>query len=764
MSMGCRSWASLTVAATLLLGASAPTLAEEVPNLKGSRLVSVYAHTPEDLEAAEQFSTTFLNCTLGINCMNEWVVPVENMPALAASGLDYVVRHTDMQALIDAERQAMEAAKGRGWFDTYHRYSEINDFMDSLVATYPTLVSKYVIGQSIENRDIYGMTITSPTDNIKAQVVFDGTQHAREWISPATVLYVVNEMLEGYGNDPQVTDMLDRLEFIVVPVVNPDGYEYTHTNYRLWRKNRRNNGDGTYGVDLNRNWSVGFGGPGSSGNTDSDTYRGTAAFSEPETSALRDLMLAQSNLVAHIDWHSYSQLILRPYGYDYVEPPDPDRTLMRDIGDAMADAIFSVHGKAYSSVPSYDLYLASGICSDWGYGEAGAYAWTFELRDTGSYGFQLPPDQIIPTGEENWEAVKALVENLTVQIAIDLPGGAPGLIQPDTPTPVTIEIREIIGEYQPGTAMLYSRVSGGNWTSSPMTPLGGDLFEATLPATACGDVLEFYFEAQATNGDVALEPADAPNSFYDATALPVDVLLYDELETDDYGWSVGAPDDDATTGTWGRMDPQGTAAQPEDDHTPSGTACYVTDGRAGSGIGTYDIDGGKTTLYSPLFDASPGDATVSYWRWYSNDQGSEPNADVFVVDISDDGGSSWYNVETVGPGGNGTSGGWLYYEFNLSDITDLTPTATMLMRFVASDEGGGSIVEAAIDDFEVLVVGDCPNDCPEDLTGDGVIDQADLGELLAHYGVDDGGDIDGDGDTDQADLGALLSVYGQPCP
>jgi hypothetical protein len=311
--------------------------------------------------------------------------------------------------------------------------------------------------------------------------------------------------------------------------------------------------------------------------------------------------------------------------------------------------------------------------------------------------------------------------------------------------------------------MLYSRPSGGVWSASAMTPLGGDLFEATLPATPCGQTLEFYFEAQATNGEVVTLPADAPDGFYDADVLPVDTILYDELETDQFGWSVGAPDDDATTGVWNRMDPQGTAAQPEDDHTPGGTDCYVTDGRSGGGLGDYDIDDGKTTLYSPLFDASAGDAEISYWRWYSNDEGASPNADVFVVDISDDGGSTWYNVETVGPSGQGTSGGWFQHSFNLSDIPGLTGTGNMLMRFVASDEGQGSIVEAAIDDFEVQVVQDCPG-CPEDLTGDGFVDQADLGALLSSYGQDDGGDIDGDGDTDQADLGALLGLFNQPCP
>ncbi len=762
MSKGCLSWASALISAAALV-ASSGVMAEEVPSLKDSRLVSVYAETPADLDVVKPLATTFMNCTLGIDRMNEWVIPAANMPALQATGLDYIVRHQDVQALVDAERMALAAA-GRGWFDTYHRYDEIVTFMDDLAASYPMLVSsKFSIGQSIQGREIYGMTITAPTDNMKSQVVFNGAQHAREWISPATVLYVADQLCQNYGSDPQVEDMLTRLEFVFVPVVNPDGYEYSHTSYRLWRKNRRNNGDGTYGVDLNRNWSVGWGGPGSDGYTSSDIYRGTAPFSEPETTALSNYILSLSDVVVHIDWHSYGQLILRPYSYDYVVAPEPDNTIMSDIGAAMRDAIYGVHGTSYDNGPGYGLYLASGIACDWGYDEGGGYAYTIELRDTGFYGFELPPIQIIPTGEECWEAVKVLAEYVTVQIKLDVPSGVPGLIEPDTPTPVLVQITEINGEYQTGTALAYSRVSGGNWSAAAMTPLGNGQFEALLPATDCGDTLEFYFEAQATNGEFVTLPAGAPDSFYDATALPLDVVLYDELETDQYGWSVGAPDDDASTGTWGRMDPQPTDAQPGDDHTPTGTDCYVTDGRAGSGIGTYDVDDGKTTLYSPIFDASAGDASISYWRWYSNDQGSSPNADVFVVDISDDAGATWQNVETVGPSGEGTSGGWFKHAFNLSDISGVSPSATMLMRFIASDENSGSIVEAAIDDFEVQVIQDCPG-CPEDLTGDGYIDQSDLGELLASYGQDDGGDIDGDGDTDQADLGALLALYNQPCP
>ncbi len=171
------------------------------------------------------------------------------------------------------------------------------------------------------------------------------------------------------------------------------------------------------------------------------------------------------------------------------------------------------------------------------------------------------------------------------------------------------------------------------------------------------------------------------------------------------GFAVGDVDDTATTGVWIRVDPVGTDAQPEDDHTSApGTMCYVTgQGAVGGGLGANDVDGGKTTLFSPALDlAGAGEPWIGYWRWYSNDTGSEPNTDTLMIDISNDGGGSWSNVETVGPTGPGSSGGWFFHSFRVSDV--VSPTASVVLRFVASDLGGGSLVEAAVDD---LVLVDC---------------------------------------------------------
>jgi len=198
-----------------------------------------------------------------------------------------------------------------------------------------------------------------------------------------------------------------------VPIVNPDGYVFAWTNNRMWRKNRKLNSDRTYGVDLNRNWKSGFGGSGSSGVPGSETYRGTAAYSEPESKCVADYLAANmNNLKAAIDFHSYSQLMLRPWGKSSQN--SPDETKLRQLGQKMTDAIQAVNNVRYENIKSSQLYVASGIVGDDFYETFKLDGYTIELRPGrfGGGGFAPPASQIIPTANENYQAVLTIMEHV----------------------------------------------------------------------------------------------------------------------------------------------------------------------------------------------------------------------------------------------------------------------------------------------------------------------------------------------------------------
>ncbi len=304
-------------------------------------------------------------------------------------------------------------------------------------------------------------------------------------------------------------------------------------------------------------------------------------------------------------------------------------------------------------------------------------------------------------------------------LKISFPDGLPQTINPRVPTAIPVQISNGSETYVPGTGTLHYRYDGGAFLTAGLTSLGGDLYQATLPAADCDDTPEYYVSAEGNLGTVVLSPANAPTGVHSTLVGTFTTIVEHTFEGSDQGWTVGDIGDDATSGIWNRMDPEGSDAQPEDDNTPSpGTQCWVTDGVYGGSLGARDVDGGQTTLLSPVFDLSGlPDATISYYRWYSNDTGGSPNEDTFVVDISNNGGSNWLNAETVGPSGAGTAGGWIYHEFQVADI--VSPSGQVRLRFAASDEGSGSLVEAALDDFKITAL-ECN---PSETCTDGVQNQ-----------------------------------------
>jgi hypothetical protein len=288
-------------------------------------------------------------------------------------------------------------------------------------------------------------------------------------------------------------------------------------------------------------------------------------------------------------------------------------------------------------------------------------------------------------------------------LSFSFPNGRPELVSPAGGTTVRVVVSPLAGQPQPNTGWFYYRIGSENWTSAPMTQVSPNVYDATFPAAPCGTIIRYYFSAQATSGPLVYSPSNAPATSYSATAATSMTVLVDDAFETDSGWTRGDVGDNATSGLWDRDIPEATAAQPGSDHTPDpGVRCWVTDHRAGSSVGSYDVDGGKTTLKSPWFNLSGYTAAkISYWRWYSNNQGANPNADTFRVDITNNNEASWINVETVGPSGAETGGGWYYHEFSVTDFVSLNNP--IRLRFIAEDAGGGSIVEAALDDFQIVV-------------------------------------------------------------
>lgn len=751
--------AALTVAS--LLASSLSTLAasgDDPVRFDGHTVVRVDVDSMRDLRTLLALGGDIWSESIGLGRIDV-MLPTDRLAVLDRAGLDHDVLIEAIQPLLDQERARLSAAgeggvAGGAFFDDYRTATELLDFYDGLAAARPDLVSSRVIGSTIEGRPIRAFTICGGDASTLPAIYVNTGAHAREWIGPATIAFVADALVNGHGVDPRITTLVDGLCWHIVPLANPDGYEHTWSTNRLWRKNRRDNGDGTFGVDWNRNFSAGWGGPGSSGATNNDTYRGPAPFSEPETQAIRDDVLGADNIAVFLDVHAYSQLVLWPYGYASGEPAGEAGDVHRAIGLGMADAIRSVHGTNFTPQPAYALYLASGTSLDWAWDEAGAFGFTYELRDTGQNGFILPPEQIVPSGEEILESLLWTGEQVLGAVGATFPTGVPSIVTPNETTPGEVSLSSVFATLDPNTAAIRTRVSNGSWTTAPMADLGAGRYAFQLPAAACGETIEFEFSIRTVQGaEILIRDGGAS---WTAIALSSETFFDDDAESD-LGWSLADASDTATTGRWVRVDPNGTAAQPEDDATPDpGSRCFVTgQGSVGGTLGEADIDGGVTTLTTPVIGIDPAAdvVTVTCNLWYSNDTGAAPNEDSMTIEHRL-GGGAWAPLDEIST----SAAAWRPTTWSIEP----SGAATLQVRFIASDLINGSVVEAAIDDFRVLVTGCGDLPCPADQTGDGLVDGADLGLLLAAWGDCAGcpQDLTGDGLVDGADLGLMLAAWG----
>ncbi|PZF87742.1 M14 family zinc carboxypeptidase [Micromonospora deserti] len=303
----------------------------------------------------------------------------------------------------------------------YHDYAELTAVVNKVVADHPAIARKISIGTSHEGRDLMAVKISDNvgTDESEPEVLFNAQQHAREHLTVEMAIYLLNLFTDSYGTDSRVTNIVNTRELWIVPTVNPDGSEYDIAtgSYRSWRKNRQPNSGSSYvGTDLNRNWSYQWGCcGGSSGFTSSDTYRGPSAFSAPETRALRDFVNSRvvggtQQIKANIDFHTYSELVLWPFGYTYSNTTTgmtaDEYNTFATIGQQMAAT------NGFTPQQSSDLYITDGDSIDWMWGVHDIWAYTFELYPGSATGGGFyPPDEVIPQQtSRNREAVLILSE------------------------------------------------------------------------------------------------------------------------------------------------------------------------------------------------------------------------------------------------------------------------------------------------------------------------------------------------------------------
>lgn len=509
-----------------------------------------------------------------------------------------------------------------GSYAGYFTYQEMLDNLDSMASKFPNLITiRQALpgGTTHENRPIFYVKISDNAniDENEPEVLYTSVHHSREPGSLSQIIFYMWYVLENYTTDPSIAAIIDHTEMFFFPCVNPDGYIYNEVTEPggggMWRKNRRNNQDGTFGVDLNRNYGYnwGYDDDGSSPNTNSATYRGPSAFSEPETQLVRDFVNTRELKIA-LNYHTYGDLLIYPWGYDY-SIYTPDSALFADYGALLT----TYNGYTFGTADQTVGYIVNGSSDDWMYGEQVAkdkiFAMTPECGDA-SFGFWPPSNEIIPLCQSN------MFQNLTLaQLA-----GRYATLKENSP-----ELISTGGGYINFTLKQLGLDTTGSYTISlsGLTPnvvlTGNSVVVSGLGAMQeKTDSISFDLTTPMTNGEAILFLLSIDNGFYTRT----------DTVTKFFGAvSVAFASDGNSTsgfnaGQWGVSNSV--------YYTPTAS---ITD----SPVGDYNSNETKTirlTNAVSLTNAVKASLTF-YTRW-----ALEPNYDYVVVQASTDNGSTWTSL------------------------------------------------------------------------------------------------------------------------
>ncbi|KAK2046379.1 zinc carboxypeptidase [Colletotrichum somersetense] len=400
---------------SLALGATVPRSTKvDYNGFKGLR-ITLPEGAADVAEQIDELAATVLNP--GSKDKLDVVVSPENLNAISQLANITILVEDIGAAFAEEHVSTVYAVPSESWFTAYHSYADHLTFLKDLQSSFPGQSEIFTAGSSFQGRALTGIHIWgSGGKGSKPAVVLHGTIHAREWISTMTTEYLAYQLLTKYASDSAIKAVVDKFDFYITPVTNPDGFVYTQTTNRLWRKNRQTtSGNSCVGRDPNRNWPYKWELTGGASTSPcSETYKGAVAGDAPEIKGLKaqiDSLAASKGIVMYLDIHSYGQYILWPFGYDcnYVAPDD---SALRTMAQRGATGIRGVSGTSYTiGNACRALYATTGDSTDYIHGVAKSkYTYTIELRDRGTYGFSLPASQIQPTVRETWAGVLAMLQ------------------------------------------------------------------------------------------------------------------------------------------------------------------------------------------------------------------------------------------------------------------------------------------------------------------------------------------------------------------
>jgi hypothetical protein len=374
----------------------------EVYDVRTPALRNAIARTGAAIDDAQDVVLTVTATTSEVRALRALGFPVRKLPPESAG--------PDVSTLDFPSRDA-----------AYHNYAEMIADVNAVVAKYPAIASKRVLGKTYQGRDIVAVKISDNvgTDEAEPEILYDANHHAREHLTVEMALYLLHQFTDGYATDARIKAVVDSREIWIVPSVNPDGAEYdiSSGSYRSWRKNRQPNTGSSYvGTDLNRNYGFKWGCcGGSSTSPSSETYRGVSAFSAPETQVMRNFVAGRvvggvQQIKATMDFHTYSELVLWPYGHTTSRTgpgmTTDDNNALATLGRQMAAT------NRYTAEQSSALYITDGDLLDWLWGTYKIFAYTFEMYPTSSSagGFYPPASVIARETSRNREAALLLAE------------------------------------------------------------------------------------------------------------------------------------------------------------------------------------------------------------------------------------------------------------------------------------------------------------------------------------------------------------------